>query len=378
MSTHPSQSTPRFAAGKASPIPDMSRSARIAASSSGVSVKIPSKGFLLSGTYWAGASASAPAVVIACATGVPRQFYEAFGQYLASHGAVVLTFDYRLCGGRGGSWPAEIDDTIKAERMRALVENPEVTISREWRWDLEAALLWMAKKESANGRRSKELVFVGHSVGAHMLSLLDQEVMDMVGGVTRALWLGALNPHENLSSDVPRRREITKMMEDAATAQGLFPSELIQQGHNIPLEAGREWVKLSLTTDSSLLTPLQFRWAATQGVENQYMADQDARLRNYSTPTFSIAYTDDMISERSPRVTDSILHHLASCPSTRVLFDPPTMGWEDVGHISTFTSLHEKTIWDRILLPFVLHGRMVLDGGDVRTFNGGADRRARL
>ena len=37
-------------------------------------------------------------VVVNAATAVPRQFYEAFAQFVAAHGYTVVTYDYRGIG----------------------------------------------------------------------------------------------------------------------------------------------------------------------------------------------------------------------------------------------------------------------------------------
>lgn len=103
---------------------------------------------------------STTTALIAPATGVPRYFYDAFCGYLNRAGISALSFDYRLCGGRGGSWEAGVNSSVKDERIQALREAPEVSISREWREDYETVLDYCQRTSGG-----QELVVVGHSLG---------------------------------------------------------------------------------------------------------------------------------------------------------------------------------------------------------------------
>lgn len=100
-----------------------------------------------------------PAVLIAAATGVPASFYTPYAEHLASLGSPVLTFDYRFSG---LSWPAGVNPKDRAEVLKAVgsEEAQGVTIAKEWKSDLEAALGWVVGRYC-----EREIVVVGHSVG---------------------------------------------------------------------------------------------------------------------------------------------------------------------------------------------------------------------
>lgn len=89
-------------------------------------------------------------VIVNCATGVLSRYYHRYARFLASHGFVVLTYDYR---GVGLSRP---------ERLRGS--------GYRWRdWgqkDFEAALAMMLE-----AHRSLPLAVVGHSVGGFLPGL---------------------------------------------------------------------------------------------------------------------------------------------------------------------------------------------------------------
>lgn len=127
---------------------------------------IPSKrgGFPLAISSFPCAGSTVTALV-APATGVPRYFYDAFCGYLNRSGISAVSFDYRLCGGRGGSWEAGVDSSVKEERIQSLMRHPEVCISREWKEDYETVLDWTSER-----CRGQELIVVGHSLGGISIS----------------------------------------------------------------------------------------------------------------------------------------------------------------------------------------------------------------
>lgn len=89
------------------------------------------------------------AVQINGATGVPRRYYEAFAQYLASRGFTVLTYDFR---GIGDSRPS------------AGAKPP--TMLRWGMLDMAAAAEWIARN-----RPQHRHAVVGHSFGGQILGL---------------------------------------------------------------------------------------------------------------------------------------------------------------------------------------------------------------
>ena len=110
-----------------------------------------------------------PAVLIAPATGVPASFYAPYAEHLSSLGCPVLTLDYRFSG---LDYPADVDPKDRAAVLKALGsdEAQGVTIAREWKWDMEAALGWVVGRY-----REREIVVIGASVGGACRFLREEE-----------------------------------------------------------------------------------------------------------------------------------------------------------------------------------------------------------
>jgi predicted alpha/beta hydrolase len=106
-------------------------------------------------------SSNAPVTIIAGATGVPQSFYARFATFLAQHGRVAITFDYR---GIGGS----LHGPIRQSKARF----------REWGiLDIPGVLAWAATTYPGH-----PIHWVGHSYGgfgtglAHNNHLIDRQV----------------------------------------------------------------------------------------------------------------------------------------------------------------------------------------------------------
>lgn len=90
--------------------------------------------------------------LIGPATGAPRRFYVPFARYLAQRGIASLIIDYR---GVAGSMPTRLKG-FEATKL-------------DWgRLDMSAALDWIIKRYPNTPR-----VVIGHSVGAHLVGLMD-------------------------------------------------------------------------------------------------------------------------------------------------------------------------------------------------------------
>ncbi len=105
-------------------------------------------GISLSGTTFAPEETPKSAVIIASALGVPRRFYEPFATFLAGHGHLSLTFDYRSVGDSVVDDPA----TVTFEQWGRLDMDAAMTTARQW-FD------------------PKKLILVGHSCGGQLFGL---------------------------------------------------------------------------------------------------------------------------------------------------------------------------------------------------------------
>ena len=105
-------------------------------------------GYQLSALFATPVSKAVRTIVVSAATGIKKEYYINFANYLVQNGFNVLMFDYR---GIGGSAP----DDLK------LLKSP----MHEWGTkDMEAALDYLVVE-----RNLKDIIWIGHSAGAQLI-----------------------------------------------------------------------------------------------------------------------------------------------------------------------------------------------------------------
>jgi predicted alpha/beta hydrolase len=110
-------------------------------------------GFPLSAIYCCRYGKTAGTVVISSATGVKKEFYLGFADFLVQKGYTVLIYDYR---GIGGSAPRDLKGSQ--------------SYIHEWGTkDMNAVLNYLV-----NERKLTNIIWIGHSIGGQLIGLLDQ------------------------------------------------------------------------------------------------------------------------------------------------------------------------------------------------------------
>src|SRR5262245_22838485 len=120
------------------------------------------------------------AVILNCAMGVERRFYDPFAAYLAGRGFDALTYDYRGIGGSAGS----------------LMRDPEVRMS-DWGTQDFAAVIDYARHEL----HTRSIAVVGHSAGGQIIGLADNNAT-----ISAALLVAAQGGYWKLWSGFARAR----------------------------------------------------------------------------------------------------------------------------------------------------------------------------
>ncbi|KAJ3256387.1 hypothetical protein HK103_005516 [Boothiomyces macroporosus] len=117
-------------------------------------IQVKSKdGFLVNGSLFTNDEAPLKyIVVLASATGVPRQYYSQFALHLVKSAKAVVTFDYR---GIGSS----------IEELKQLKDS---IIRREWAWDTDAVIAYLH-----NVYKDCKVLYIGNSVGGHLVPFLE-------------------------------------------------------------------------------------------------------------------------------------------------------------------------------------------------------------
>lgn len=248
-------------------------------------------------------------IVVAGATGVRREFYTRFAEFVAHRGYTTLTLDYR---GIGGSKPA----TLKGFTMNFL----------DWgTLDLSAAVDVMAHE-------TRPLFLVGHSVGGHALGVLPNHHKVKGGYVfaTGAGWHGYMPFMERIYV-----RLMWNIVLPVLTKwKGYSPWAMLGMGEDLPLDVYRQWRHWCTFPHYFFDDP-----------EMPHMAGIYAKV---TTPIVAANALDDKWA--TPRSRDAFMKSYTNAPVTRLDLDPtPFPG--GIGHIGYFRKKAEP-LWDDILVRF--------------------------
>ena len=171
------------------------------------------------------ASAAAPLTIVAGGTGIARRYYARFGTFIAEHGRLVVTFDYRDVGGsRTGS--------LKGSAVRM----------RDWcTLDIPGVLAWAARECSG-----RPIHWVGHSMGGFATGLAHNNHQ-----IARQLNIATLSGYWRHMA-VPERYRVRVLMGLAGPAivhlAGYLPG-MLMGGEDMPGPAFLEWRRWCMTPD---------------------------------------------------------------------------------------------------------------------------------
>lgn len=159
-------------------------------------------GFRLAGTLFeppAGGRRSEYICIVACATGISQTFYAPLARFLAAQGITTLTFDYRFTGlsfpepdgkcseaaGTGTTFrPRTQEEKIQVLRQHGAAASNLAILGQE---DIPGVIA-----HAATHHADKKLVYIGHSLGCHVLPLVPDRYL---ARLDRILWISATNPY---------------------------------------------------------------------------------------------------------------------------------------------------------------------------------------
>lgn len=263
-------------------------------------------GFALSGTYYLPAEdgANGDAVLIASATGVKRAYYHKFSRFLAEQGYRVLVFDYR---GIGGSRPRSLRGFD----------------ARMHQWgtlDIPAAQAWL-EADAAPTR----LLYVGHSVGGQLLSLVpDNRRFDRILLVCSQLGDFRLWPLRLRIGGLLLWHLIFPI---SVAVTGRLPGWVFGS-EPLPPGVAWEWRKWILSKDYLIAHIPEAR-------------DGFARIE---APALFVAFSDDV--KLGPiKAVRALRAVYANSPSVERYLSPSDVGAREVGHFGYFRSRFADPLW---------------------------------
>ena len=253
------------------------------------------------------------AVLIGGATGVPQRFYAAYARWLASHGLLTLTFDYRGIG---------------ASRITPLSQDP--ARMRDWgQRDLPAALDHLDRLAPG-----LPIDFIGHSVGGQMLGLMPNQ-----SRIRRAVMIASgFGYWGNMAPAYGAmvRALISSLGPALYRLLGYAPNRRIGWGEDLPRGVAADW----------------FTWCQRPDYYAELLADRGiTRFDDCTQRVLSLSFSDDPIA-----TTANVSAQLQRYPRvalTRITVQPRDVGLRRIGHLHFFTARMPERLW-RMPLDFLL------------------------
>lgn len=268
-------------------------------------------GVMLRGHVWSGrVDPRCGTVVVNAATGVRARYYHYFARFLAEHGFVVLTYDYR---GIGLSRPG---------RLRGC--------GFRWRdWgerDFEAAL------DVAEKLGDGPVAVVGHSIGGFLPGFAANAAR-----IDRMLTVGAQYAYWRDYAARDRLRLFFKwhLAMPALTALfGYFPGARLGWLEDLPAGVANEWSFRRARME------LSYPSRERQAILNSFAA--------VTAPILAIAATDDELA--TVAAIRRALRYYRRAPATEVLVSPADLDMDRLGHFDLFHVRHASGFWIDALL----------------------------
>jgi predicted alpha/beta hydrolase len=249
-------------------------------------------------------------VVLSGATGVKKEFYMYFAQYLVQNGYRVLLFDYR---GIGESAPAELKGFV--------------AYMHEWgTLDMNAALDYVVHEQNATN-----IIWIGHSVGAQMVGLLDnrKHIKKLLAiSASTGYWGYFPFPYNCLAIS------LWLVIGPAVTAiKDYGAMKKIGWGENLPKQVFYEWRRWCLSKQ-------HFRYLLEEKMGQTEFTD-------FKAPIIAVHPADDYIANAKTVV--KLLEFYPNSPQRIICVQPREIGERQIGHTGMFRKRLERKLWPMLV-----------------------------
>lgn len=275
------------------------------------SVSFPAiDGYMLKGLWAVPFAENKGTVVMNSATGVKKEYYVRFAQYLVQSGYCVLLYDYR---GIGESAPK----SLKGFK----------TNMHEWgTLDMNGALNYVIKEKNIS-----KVIWLGHSVGAQMMGLLQNR-----DSITKVIAVNASTGYWNYFT-FPYSYMVLGLWlfvgPPLTILNGYAPMSKIGWGEDLPSGVYFEWRKWCLNKK-------HFTEVLVQKTGSAIFSD-------FTAPITAIHTSDDYIANK--KTVAKLLEFYPNSDSKSYCIEPKEYGFSKIGHTGIFRKKFENSLW-----PFIL------------------------
>jgi predicted alpha/beta hydrolase len=263
-------------------------------------------GYALKGLWAVPVAQHKGTVIMNAATGVKKEFYIRFAQYLVQNGYRVLLYDYR---GIGESAPSSL------RRFKATMH--------EWgTLDMDAALSYAVTQKHA-----AEVIWIGHSVGAQMMGLLEHRHK-----IIKVLAINASIGYWNYFT-FPYNYMVLGLWlfvgPPLTIATGYAPMKQLGWGEALPAGVYFEWRK----------------WCLSKHHFRDFLQDHigASLFTDFTAPITAVHTSDDYIANK--KTIAALMDFYPNAPNKTICIKPAEYGAANIGHTGIFRSRHEKKIW---------------------------------
>jgi predicted alpha/beta hydrolase len=265
-----------------------------------------SDGYRLSALYATPVDGHLGTIIISSATGIKKEFYINFSQFLVKEGYNVLLYDYR---GIGGSAPAD---------LRSLA-----SYMHEWGTkDMNAVLDFLVEEKGLTN-----IIWLGHSVGAQLVGFLNnRQHISKVISINAALGYWGYFPF-------PRKWGIWLLWYLVGPLMikvyGYGNMTRIGWGENLPRNILMEWRAWCLNKN-------YFRCSLQQLLQTD-------KFYHFTIPITAIYTSDDFIA--NDKTVSLMRHFFPNAPYTIFKLAVSRYTSDKVGHTGIFRRKFERNLW---------------------------------
>jgi predicted alpha/beta hydrolase len=263
-------------------------------------------GYQLSAIYATPVAQPAGTVVISSATGVKKEFYINFAQFLVQHGYAVIMFDYR---GVGGSAPHNLKSSS--------------AYMHHWgTLDMNAVLDYLVFEKGLT-----DIIWMGHSIGGQLVGFLEnRQHIKKVIAINAALGYWGYHPF-------PMKLKVWALWYLISPVliklYGYGTMKKVGWGEDLPKNVILEWRRWCMSKH-------YFRSCLRQQLGSDTFA-------NFTTPITALYTSDDDIA--NDKTVPLMMRFFPNAPVTIIKLPVEDYTRDKAGHTGLFRRRFEHSLW---------------------------------
>lgn len=244
-------------------------------------------------------------VLICPATGITKNFYHAFAEWLNQQGYQVLSFDFRGIG----------------ESLHGSLKDSTASINDWGIYDIPAAI-----EALLNRTQAEKIIIVGHSAGGQLLGIASN-----YHKVAKVLAIAGSTGH--VKGLKGKTKVLAPLMFNvifpvSSFFKGYGATQFIGMGENLPKNVARQWAEFCSKPGYVM-----------NAIGKSIFEDYHQQIQ---CPITSFWATDDEIATHT-NVKD-LLRLYPNAETKLIELNPQQLGYKQIGHMLMFKKSHQK-IW---------------------------------